>query len=129
MAIKIFQRENHKLNIKPPENDVNTIPNYAPDTKERQALFKEIEKIAKDKNAVATAEKMLRYSAGNFYINDKPTGAVVGRQPFGGTRVSGTNDKAGSLLNLLKRLNPRTIKETTTPAKEWVYPFLKQQPQ
>jgi len=85
--------------------------------------------FAKDKNAVAIAERILRYSAGNFYINDKPTGAVVGRQPFGGTRASGTNDKAGSWLNLLKWLNPRTIKETINPAKEWTYPFLKQQPQ
>jgi 1-pyrroline-5-carboxylate dehydrogenase len=81
--------------------------------------------LAKDKEAVATAEKILRYSAGNFYINEKPTGAIVGRQPFGGTRASGTNDKAGSWLNILRWLNPRTIKETTTPAREWTFEFMK----
>ena len=66
----------------------------------------------------------LRYSAGNFYINDKPTGAVVGQQPFGGGRWSGTNDKAGSPLNLLRWVSPRSIKETFVPPKEWRYGFL-----
>lgn len=73
--------------------------------------------FARDRYAIVKAEKMLRYAAGNFYINDKPTGAIVGRQPFGGSRWSGTNDKAGSWLNLLRWLNPRTIKETLAPKK------------
>ena len=67
----------------------------------------------------------LRYSAGNFYINDKPTGAVVGQQPFGGARGSGTNDKAGSPLNLLRWVSPRSIKETFVPPHDWTYGFLK----
>ncbi|MEC8264581.1 MAG: 1-pyrroline-5-carboxylate dehydrogenase, partial [Candidatus Thermoplasmatota archaeon] len=70
------------------------------------------------------AVKALRYSAGNFYINDKPTGAVVGQQPFGGARGSGTNDKAGSPLNLLRWVSPRSIKETFAPPTDWTYPFL-----
>jgi 1-pyrroline-5-carboxylate dehydrogenase len=68
----------------------------------------------------------LRYSSGNFYINDKPTGAVVGQQPFGGARGSGTNDKAGSPLNLLRWVSPRSIKETFAPPHEWTYGFLKE---
>jgi 1-pyrroline-5-carboxylate dehydrogenase len=80
--------------------------------------------LARDRSAIAEAERVLRYSAGNFYINDKPTGAVVGRQPFGGARASGTDDKAGSWLNLLRWLAPRTIKETTTPPTEWRHPFM-----
>jgi len=79
--------------------------------------------FARDREAIVTAEKALRYTAGNFYINDKPTGAIVGRQPFGGARNSGTNDKAGSWLNLLRWLNPRTIKETTVPYTDWRRPF------
>ena len=63
-------------------------------------------------------------AAGNFYINDKPTGAVVGQQPFGGSRGSGTNDKAGSYMNLLRWVSPRTIKETFAPAEDFGYPFL-----
>jgi 1-pyrroline-5-carboxylate dehydrogenase len=66
----------------------------------------------------------LRNAAGNFYINDKPTGAVVGQQPFGGGRASGTNDKAGSPLNLLRWVSPRTIKENLNPPKGWRYPYL-----
>jgi 1-pyrroline-5-carboxylate dehydrogenase len=66
----------------------------------------------------------LRNSAGNFYINDKPTGAVVGQQPFGGARGSGTNDKAGSILNLYRWLSARTIKETFNPATDYRYPFM-----
>ena len=66
----------------------------------------------------------LRHAAGNFYINDKPTGAVVGQQPFGGGRASGTNDKAGSKLNLLRWCSARTIKETFVPPKDWRYPFM-----
>ena len=63
-------------------------------------------------------------AAGNFYINDKPTGAVVGQQPFGGSRASGTNDKAGSILNLLRWVSPRLLKETFVPPTDWRYPFL-----
>jgi 1-pyrroline-5-carboxylate dehydrogenase len=74
--------------------------------------------------AVETAKCKLRYAAGNFYVNDKPTGAVVGQQPFGGARASGTNDKAGCHLNLLRWVSPRTIKETLTPATDYSYPFL-----
>lgn len=74
--------------------------------------------------AIAEATEALVNSAGNFYINDKPTGAVVGQQPFGGARASGTNDKAGSILNLLRWVSPRTIKETFVPATDYKYPFL-----
>ena len=80
--------------------------------------------IAQDRYAVATATHTLRNAAGNFYINDKCTGAVVGQQPFGGARGSGTNDKAGSMINLLRWVSPRTIKETFDPAKDYRYPFL-----
>ena len=75
--------------------------------------------------AVDKAHEILRYAAGNFYINDKPTGAVVGQQPFGGARGSGTNDKAGSLLNLIRWTSPRTVKETYNPPTDYRYPFLK----
>ncbi|MFC4665941.1 L-glutamate gamma-semialdehyde dehydrogenase [Falsiporphyromonas endometrii] len=74
--------------------------------------------------AIEEALEALRYSAGNFYINDKPTGAVVGQQPFGGARASGTNDKAGGPLNLMRWCNPRTIKETFVPPTDYTYPFL-----
>ena len=80
--------------------------------------------IAKDRYAVELATNKLRNSAGNFYINDKPTGAVVGQQPFGGARASGTNDKAGSMLNLYRWLSARTIKETFVPVTDYRYPFL-----
>ncbi len=79
--------------------------------------------FAQDRNLIAHMSKSLRHSAGNFYINDKPTGAVVGQQPFGGARASGTNDKAGSALNLLRWLSPRTVKETFAPARDYRYPF------
>ncbi len=78
--------------------------------------------IADDRHAVAQATEDLRFAAGNFYINDKPTGAVVGQQPFGGARASGTNDKAGSLQNLLRWASPRTIKETFVPPTNHLYP-------
>ncbi|MCH8318450.1 MAG: aldehyde dehydrogenase family protein, partial [Bacteroidetes bacterium] len=81
--------------------------------------------FAKDRYAIDLACKMLVNAAGNFYINDKPTGAVVGQQPFGGSRKSGTNDKAGSMINLLRWVSPRTIKETFVPATDYRYPFLK----
>ena len=80
--------------------------------------------IAQDRYAVELATNQLRNSAGNFYINDKPTGAVVGQQPFGGARASGTNDKAGSILNLYRWLSARTIKETFTPVTDYRYPFM-----
>jgi 1-pyrroline-5-carboxylate dehydrogenase len=80
--------------------------------------------IAQDRYAIAEATHRLRNAAGNFYVNDKPTGAVVGQQPFGGARGSGTNDKAGSMINLLRWVSPRTIKETFDPPKNYRYPFL-----
>ncbi len=80
--------------------------------------------LAKCRYAIVEATEALVNSAGNFYINDKPTGAVVGQQPFGGARASGTNDKAGSILNLLRWVSPRTIKETFIPATDYKYPFL-----
>jgi 1-pyrroline-5-carboxylate dehydrogenase len=80
--------------------------------------------IAKDRHAVERATNKLKNAAGNFYINDKPTGAVVGQQPFGGARASGTNDKAGSILNLYRWLSARTIKETFNPAVDYRYPFM-----
>ena len=80
--------------------------------------------FAKDRYAMLKACKILRYAAGNFYINDKPTGAVVGMQPFGGSRQSGTNDKAGGSLNLLRWVSPRTIKETFLPATNFKYPYM-----
>jgi 1-pyrroline-5-carboxylate dehydrogenase len=82
--------------------------------------------IAQDRFAVELATNRLRNSAGNFYINDKPTGAVVGQQPFGGARASGTNDKAGSQLNLYRWLSARTIKETFNPPTEYGYPFMQE---
>ncbi len=80
--------------------------------------------FAEDRAAIVEASEALRFAAGNFYINDKPTGAVVGQQPFGGSRLSGTNDKAGSFLNLVRWVSPRTIKETFVPPRDWHYPFL-----
>lgn len=80
--------------------------------------------FSKDRYATVKACATLRYAAGNFYMNDKPTGAVVGQQPFGGSRQSGTNDKAGSYLNLLRWINPRTIKETFMPPTDFRYPYM-----
>lgn len=80
--------------------------------------------ISQDRQAIELATQKLRHAAGNFYINDKPTGAVVGQQPFGGARGSGTNDKAGSMLNLYRWLSARTIKETFNPPTDYKYPFL-----
>lgn len=82
--------------------------------------------FATDRKAIDLAVEKLRYAAGNFYINDKPTGAVVGQQPFGGARASGTNDKAGSLLNLIRWTSARTIKETLVPPIGYKYPFMQQ---
>jgi 1-pyrroline-5-carboxylate dehydrogenase len=80
--------------------------------------------FAEDRAAIQEAGERLRYAAGNFYVNDKPTGAVVGQQPFGGSRASGTNDKAGSMWNLIRWVTPRSIKETFTPPTDYRYPFL-----
>lgn len=80
--------------------------------------------FAQDRSALEEATKALRYSAGNFYLNDKPTGAMVGQQPFGGARASGTNDKGGSMLNLLRWISPRTIKETHRPPTDYKYPYM-----
>jgi len=80
--------------------------------------------FARQRQAIVTAKKVLTNTAGNFYINDKPTGAMIGQQPFGGSRASGTNDKAGTLLNLLRWVSPRTIKEVFIPATDYRYPFM-----
>ncbi len=92
------------------------------DTGSRYALTGAV--IADDRQAVLTALDRLRFAAGNFYVNDKPTGAVVGRQPFGGARGSGTNDKAGSPLNLLRWTSARSIKETFVAATDHIYPHM-----
>ncbi|MBT9393470.1 L-glutamate gamma-semialdehyde dehydrogenase [Hymenobacter sp. NST-14] len=84
--------------------------------------------FSQDRYAIDHASKKLVHAAGNFYINDKPTGAVVGQQPFGGARASGTNDKAGSMLNLLRWVSPRAIKETFVPVTDYRYPFLGSEP-
>ncbi|MDT8368276.1 MAG: L-glutamate gamma-semialdehyde dehydrogenase [Longimicrobiales bacterium] len=83
--------------------------------------------FSQDRPATLEAMDVLRHAAGNFYINDKPTGAVVGQQPFGGARASGTNDKAGSPLNLLRWLSPRSVKETFDPATDYRYPFMEEE--
>jgi 1-pyrroline-5-carboxylate dehydrogenase len=80
--------------------------------------------FAEDRAAVQEAEEKLRYAAGNFYVNDKPTGAVVGQQPFGGARASGTNDKAGSMWNLIRWVTPRAIKEQFVPPRDYRYPYM-----
>ena len=104
-----------------PENDFEATLRLLDSTSE-YALTGAIFSV--DRYAIDLASKILEHSAGNFYINDKPTGAVVGQQPFGGARKSGTNDKAGSYLNLLRWVSPRTIKETFVPATRYEYPFL-----
>jgi 1-pyrroline-5-carboxylate dehydrogenase len=80
--------------------------------------------FARDRAAIELADDKLQYAAGNFYVNDKPTGAVVGQQPFGGARASGTNDKAGSMWNLIRWVSPRTIKETFAPPTDHRYPSM-----
>ena len=80
--------------------------------------------FAQDRAALSEADAALRYAAGNFYLNDKPTGAVVGQQPFGGGRASGTNDKAGSMLNLLRWTSARAVKENFVPPREPWYPYM-----
>jgi 1-pyrroline-5-carboxylate dehydrogenase len=84
--------------------------------------------FARDLDAIERTRDRLRYAAGNFYVNDKPTGAVVGQQPFGGARASGTNDKAGSMWNLIRWVSPRAIKETFVPPRDYRYPFLDSEP-
>jgi 1-pyrroline-5-carboxylate dehydrogenase len=84
--------------------------------------------FARDRGAVDEATAALRFAAGNLYVNDKPTGAVVGQQPFGGSRASGTNDKAGSPLNLTRWTSARVIKETFVPAVDYAYPFMTEDP-
>ena len=80
--------------------------------------------FARERGAIEQAHRALRFAAGNFYVNDKPTGAVVGQQPFGGSRASGTNDKAGSPLNLARWVSARTVKETFDPPTDFAYPYL-----
>jgi 1-pyrroline-5-carboxylate dehydrogenase len=80
--------------------------------------------FATDRQAINLAQDTLQHAAGNFYINDKPTGAVVGQQPFGGSRASGTNDKAGSYLNLIRWVSTRTTKETFGPPRDYRYPYM-----
>ena len=80
--------------------------------------------LATDRTAIDEASERLRFAAGNFYVNDRPTGAVVGQQPFGGSRASGTNDKAGSILNLQRWTSPRSIKESFVPATDHRYPHM-----
>jgi len=80
--------------------------------------------FARERRAILDAHELLRHAAGNFYVNDKPTGAVVGQQPFGGARASGTNDKAGSKLNLVRWVSARTVKETFVPPTDYRYPFM-----
>jgi len=104
-----------------PDDDYDRIIDVV-DTGARYALTGAV--IADDRSAVLTAEKRLRHAAGNFYVNDKPTGAVVGQQPFGGSRASGTNDKAGSALNLLRWTSARSIKETFVPPTDHNYPHM-----
>jgi 1-pyrroline-5-carboxylate dehydrogenase len=82
--------------------------------------------FAQDRSALIEADRALRNAAGNYYVNDKPTGAMVGQQPFGGARASGTNDKAGSIFNLQRWVSPRTIKETFAPPTDWRYPFMQE---
>ena len=83
--------------------------------------------FANDREAIIKAKDILRNAAGNFYVNDKPTGAVVGQQPFGGARASGTNDKAGDIVNLLRWVSPRTIKENFIPPTDYKYPFMEEE--
>ncbi len=104
-----------------PDNDFDAVVAQAADVAP-YALTGSI--VAQDRSAIARATDALRYSAGNFYINDKPTGAVVGQQPFGGARASGTNDKAGSIFNLIRWVNARAIKETFVPPVDHRYPHM-----
>jgi 1-pyrroline-5-carboxylate dehydrogenase len=99
------------------ENVVRQMESFAP-----YALTGAV--IAQDRQAIAWTREELRFAAGNFYINDKPTGAVVGQQPFGGARASGTNDKAGAPQNLMRWTSQRSIKETFDPPTDYRYPYM-----
>ena len=113
-VVTIYIYDNNKY-----EETLNLVNNTSP-----YALTGAV--FAKDKNAIELAKTKLEHSAGNFYINDKPTGAVVGQQPFGGGRASGTNDKAGSYLNLIRWVSPRTIKELFESPTNYRYPFMEE---
>jgi 1-pyrroline-5-carboxylate dehydrogenase len=110
MTIYVYKAENYDEAI------------YMVDNTSEYALTGAI--FSKDRYVIEYTTKKLKNAAGNFYINDKPTGAVVGQQPFGGARASGTNDKAGSMINLLRWVSPRTIKENFVPPKDYRYPFM-----
>ena len=110
LTIFVYNDENY-------EKMLNIVDNTSP-----YALTGAI--FSNDRYATLKANELLKHAAGNFYINDKPTGAVVGQQPFGGARASGTNDKAGSILNLYRWVSPRTIKENFNPPMDYRYPFL-----
>jgi 1-pyrroline-5-carboxylate dehydrogenase len=124
-----------------PRNDIFSTEYFGPilgihvyDDTDYEAILDEVDQaspysltgaiIADDRWALDRASRRLRHAAGNFYFNDKPTGAVVGQQPFGGSRASGTNDKAGSIWNLIRWTSPRSIKETFTPSTEIGYPHM-----
>jgi 1-pyrroline-5-carboxylate dehydrogenase len=107
-----------------PENEFEKIMDLA-DRTSPYALTGAV--FARDRQALKLADRKLRHAAGNYYINDKPTGAVVGQQPFGGGRASGTNDKAGSILNMFRWLSPRTMKENFVPPTDYRYPFLSEE--
>jgi 1-pyrroline-5-carboxylate dehydrogenase len=110
LAVRVFDDRDY-------ENVVTQMESAAP-----YALTGSV--IAQDRTAIAWTQETLRFAAGNFYVNDKPTGAVVGQQPFGGSRASGTNDKAGSVANLMRWTSPRSIKETFVPATDYRYPHM-----
>jgi 1-pyrroline-5-carboxylate dehydrogenase len=110
MTIYVYQAENYDETI------------YMVDNTSEYALTGAI--FSKDRYVIEYTTQKLKNAAGNFYINDKPTGAVVGQQPFGGARASGTNDKAGSMINLLRWVSPRTIKENFLPPQDYRYPFM-----
>jgi 1-pyrroline-5-carboxylate dehydrogenase len=107
-----------------PENDFDAALELC-DTTSPYALTGAV--FAQQRGVLEHASKRLRFAAGNFYLNDKPTGAVVGQQPFGGARASGTNDKAGSALNLVRWTSARSIKETFVPATDFTYPFMQEE--
>jgi 1-pyrroline-5-carboxylate dehydrogenase len=124
-----------------PRNDIFVTEYFGPilgiyvfDDSDFEAILDEVDRaapyaltgavLADERAALDQASRRLRYAAGNFYLNDKPTGAVVGQQPFGGARASGTDDKAGSKLNLIRWVNTRTMKETLAPPRDYKYPFM-----
>ena len=114
-AFTLVPLRRHRRGLRPWLGRIGTVWSQA---------VRQAQSSATDRYAIAEATEALRHAAGNFYINDKPTGAVVGQQPFGGARASGTNDKAGSAQNLLRWVSPRLIKETFVSPKDYRYPFL-----